>query len=135
MCATCTYYISLKQYYCVLPEIYMMQPATLMRMIVLIDVPDTPYISGIVRLPHTGQYEKPHLNIISYIETIRKHHMTHIYVHHISIRVTCFNISMLYLFLILCSNAFHPLYVVSKITPYRYYSVPDEKWNIYDPFI
>ncbi len=45
----------------------MLQPATLMRMIVVFDVPDTPYISVIVRLPHTGQYDKPHFNIISYI--------------------------------------------------------------------
>ena len=43
----------------------MIQPATLKRMIVLLDVPDTPYISVIVRIPHTGQYEKPHFNIIS----------------------------------------------------------------------
>jgi hypothetical protein len=57
----------------------MMQPATLMRMIVLIDVPDTPYTSVIIRLPHAGQYEKDHLNIIFYIETIRKPHMIHIF--------------------------------------------------------
>ena len=45
----------------------MIPPATLMWMIVLIDVPVTPYISLIVRLPHPGQYEKPHFNIISFI--------------------------------------------------------------------
>ena len=95
-----------------------MQPATLMRMIVLIDVPDTPYISVIVRLPHTGQYEKPHLNIISYIETIRKHHMIHI-----SIRVTCFNISMLYF-------SYVAMLFIRCIKNNSIYSVPDEKLNI-----
>ena len=69
----------------------MIQPATLMRMIVLLDVPDTPYISVIFRLPHTGQYEKHHFNIYSYILTIHLHPMMHI-----SIRVTCFNIAMQY---------------------------------------
>ena len=41
-------HVSLRQYYFVLPEIYMKQPAPLMRMIVLLDVPDTPYISVIL---------------------------------------------------------------------------------------
>ena len=44
--------ISLNEFYCVLRELYMIPPATLMWMIVLIDVPVTPYICVTVRLPH-----------------------------------------------------------------------------------
>ena len=94
----------------------MMQTATLTRMIVLIDVPDTPYLSDIVRLPHARQYEKHHLNIISYIETIRKPHV----IQHISIRVTCFNMSMLYF-------SFVAILFIRCIKNNSIYSVPDEK--------